>query len=379
MKNLIKLIVPIYFLVAFISSNNSYSQAQNCEELIYYRDVELFKEFDKAVTLYKINSDAIAQMKQIKQETLNERQWNKLFSVNTAMSDEGLATAIFAKNIQIYCKLIRSSIDLLNPKSGVISTADHIYKTLKLGENIKSIVSDDVEKIAYKKILTLQNPLTKAITIAWEYSDGMQEMVKMPEERDKLRIEVKRIMDMLDTSVNNYQQELRENSNKINDLNETLKGITLYLAENCKKNIPLSKKITPKTKSITTSPKSAIEPKKNVRDSFFIFLSANFTINGKDITILSQPIEHSGKITDAMINHKEDFIKSIELQMEEKPNRYKEELMKDNFKNIVVHYGKPYSTILLKSLEDGYNAIDEFKLSQQEIYEGTNYNFVQLK
>jgi len=120
--------VLIYFSTAI-----SHSQVQSCEELIYYRDVVLVKQYDDEVNEYKINSDVLNRMAQIREETLNDREWGKLMSPSQAITDEGLATAVFAKNIQITCKLIRGVIDAYSPKTGVVSTAEKVYNTLKFG------------------------------------------------------------------------------------------------------------------------------------------------------------------------------------------------------------------------------------------------------
>jgi len=367
--------VLIYFSTAI-----SHSQVQSCEELIYYRDVVLVKQYDDEVNEYKINSDVLNRMAQIREETLNDREWGKLMSPSQAITDEGLATAVFAKNIQITCKLIRGVIDAYSPKTGVVSTAEKVYNTLKFGQDIKSIATEDIEKVAYKKVIAMQNPLIKAVNIAWDFSEGMQEMVKLPEERDKLKAEIEIAMNRLDNEMRKYQNRLDKNTNAVQDINALLTGITRYLNENCKhyKN-DVSKKIVSKN---TTSPQRKGEGNKGNKvspNSFFVFLSTTMNYKGKTMIVISSPILHKGNIKDQMTVHQLDFIEDIASQIKDKSRDFKDKLMQDNFNNIKVHYGKLYSTKILKTEAESFDAIDDFKQSQAEIYEGTNYNFVELK
>jgi hypothetical protein len=100
---------------------------------------------------------------------------------------------------------------------------------------------------------------------------------------------------------------------------------------------------------------------------------------GKTMIVISSPILHKGNIKDQMTVHQLDFIEDIASQIKDKSRDFKDKLMQDNFNNIKVHYGKLYSTKILKTEAESFDAIDDFKQSQAEIYEGTNYNFVELK
>ncbi len=127
---------------------------------------------------------------------------------------------------------------------------------------------------------------------------------------------------------------------------------------------------------------SDTEPKKVHTNTIFIFLSVSISVDGKSTTIMSTPIQYNGNLNDEMNPYKKDFIEKINAQLFDKPNILKQNFQRDNYENIIIHYSKPYSTIVLKSEIECLNAIAEFKQFLEDTVEGlpnAEIDFYQLK
>lgn len=374
---------------------------QNCAELIHFRDVELYEQYDNAFEKYKLNQDAINEMRRIRKETLGEREWNKLMSTETATSDGGLATAIIAQNIKTTCTLI-SDLLKFNPAAGIVGTAvektnisvERIYETIKFGKSLTSIVDEGAEKTAYKELLSKGGPVGQAVKTAWSFSEGVAKMVALPKDRDNLKSEVIRILDMVDNAVAKYQQALDKSTLKLTELNNIKIGIDKYLSEHCKDNDEidklLKKELAKQNKQQNSAPseeKSIVDRGKKVTDNaFYIFLTTTIEIkpqssqfsnlqSSKTLIIISKPNLHEGNLTDDMQIERNQFIGNIQKHFADNPDIFSELYNK----KMEVHFGKPYSAELLKNSTEGYEAIEAYKAYIKETLDGlAQFDFLEL-
>src|SRR5580765_528768 len=101
-------------------------------------------QFDNAkkkyVDKYKLGNEAIAEMKKIKTDLLNERGWDELMSTGTAMSKGSVTVAQIARLIKTYCDLILGLAEMMpaeNVAAAAIKeaklTGEQAYKLLKSG------------------------------------------------------------------------------------------------------------------------------------------------------------------------------------------------------------------------------------------------------
>src|SRR5262245_55718984 len=139
----------LYCLLMIVLVTGKMALGQDCSALIHYRDVELLEQYDQAFFKYRISQDALNDIRQIRDETLNDGEWNKALSTGAAMTDAGLTTAVVAQNIKTTCTLI-SDLLKFNPAAGLAGTAiekasltaERIYNTLKLGKTVGDLVED---------------------------------------------------------------------------------------------------------------------------------------------------------------------------------------------------------------------------------------------
>jgi len=115
--------------------------------------------------------------------------------------------------------------------------------------------------------------------------------------------------------------------------------------------------------------------------TFYVFFTANVTLkSAKKVFVISKPILHKGQLTDLLSSEKEQFVGDIDRQMEQKPEDLIEGLRAHNFQNVVVHYGKPYSTALLLTPSAVEEAIDAYKQSESSLLQGiADFDFFQLR
>lgn len=381
-------VILIFSMSTLINSHEAH--AQDCEELAHYRDGLLAKQFNQAFDNYKLNSEAIQDLHKIRQETLDERGWNKMFDLKSSMSDGALTTAIIAKNIQTACNLIQNLIKL-NPaatyadktaKSAVISS-EKVLSLIRKGTAIQSIVGTEAEEQGYKAMLANSGPVGQAVSTAWQFAKDVQEMTALTAGRDGLKKEVSRILDLLDHAVEKYQSNLTESQNRIETINKINVGITKYLVNYCKNGSPAKNKPSSAVRKIA----GAVAPTQRsgvaTGKSMYIFLTTSITIDGKSTTLLSAPILYDGPLGDPMVMLKEQYIKAIGEQIAEKEEDWAGPLRSENYQAITVHYAKPYSVSLLKSESDCYAAIEEYVAMMRSTVAGLTYantlNFVKLK
>jgi hypothetical protein len=200
----------------------------------------------------------------------------------------------------------------------------------------------------------------------------------------------------LDTDVtdalNTFETSIRDQRKKITSEKAKL---DLYVP-NFEANFSELKKYLSTHCNAIASKDSILSPRKNndkaiqvtkeertTGNAFYVFLTTDLMINGKSLTIISAPILHNGTLTDAMTDDKEDFVKQIERQLSNTTENIRQKLTRDNYGAISVHYAKPYSTSLLRSVSEGLDAIEAFKQSIRSAVAGLPHadqiDFLQLK
>jgi len=125
-------------------------------------------------------------------------------------------------------------------------------------------------------------------------------------------------------------------------------------------------------------------------NSFYVFFVVNIKVDPipsqfsnlqspKTLFVVSAPIIHNGLVTDPLLTEKESFISKLEKQFADKPEILNKLLKNMDNNPIEVHYGKPYSTLVLKTKEDGFEAIEEYEQSIKEAIEGLpNANMIEF-
>lgn len=378
-----------------INSNSFSLNTPSCDELIHYRDVELLKQYDDVIKKYsshnKPEHDEIEDLKRQKLQLLNERGWNELMSTGTAISEGGVQIAQIAQIIKANCDLFNNLLGMMpggNIANGAIKvtilTSEQVLGILEDGKDFKDIADGKLEETADKVVAYQMMGLGgKAVVTGLEFAQNLNEFVKIPEEREKLKSEVKRILDMIDNAIDKYEQDLGKNEELVNQKIQIVNGITKYLLEHHCKGTTFKKDTKNSSKNeLDKEPLVNANNKKTIGNTFYIFLVTDIDLKpSKTLYIISTPLLHQGNLKDPMQDEKEQFITNIKIQLADKPDIPKE-LLEIDTKNIDVHLDKPYSTKLLKTKEDVFEAIEAYKKSMRDAIDGLGADpleFLQIK
>lgn len=201
-----------------------------------------------------------------------------------------------------------------------------------------------------------ENPYADIGSNFMQYAEGLKDAV----------LQIRLVQNLLNKSTSNTLQninkQIKEIDNKLNDVQAK------------------QTKIISSTKDIKSS-KGA-----KVGNAFYIFLTTTIEIKPKEsqfsnlqssktIYIISKPLLHKGSLTDDMLSEKEQFIADLEKHFIDKPDL----LTGIRNKSMEVHYGKPYSTEVSKTSDEGYKAIEAYKNTIKETLEGlAQFDFLEL-
>lgn len=378
----------------------------SCDELIYYRDNTLANDLASVYTKHQIAQDDIDRMNKIKDDLLNQKGWDELMSLGYSTSDTGVKIAQIAQVIKTECDLIRDLVGLMPTGENTlmnkgIYTSEKVYNQIKLGINIKKITKGEADRVLYDAVLDEFNLVGKSAKAALKFSDNLKKLIKIPEERQQLKDEVDRVLNMLAQNVEIYKQKVDESSITMLEMKQVVEGINKYWTENCNNTIGKKTNTNPTIKNKYVTPPAIPNTKKATGNSFYVFFDVSVTINmnstemtsvppiygeklkfstSKQTNIISAPVFYEGKRTDSMSKQKEDFKHQIEMEFLNKPKYYKDAFRNINNESIKVHYGKPYSTVMLKSENDVFEAIESYKSMLKETLEGLGeVDFLELK
>jgi hypothetical protein len=164
------------------------------------------------------------------------------------------------------------------------------------------------------------------------------------------------------TSLQNINKRISEIDTKLNDARVKQKKVLSAIDNIKRENAPESRKGFYVFLTTTL--------KKKPEESQFSNLQSPTTLY-----IISKPFLHQGNLTDEMANEKEQVLMEIRNHFIDKPEILKE---LSNIK-LDIHYGKPYSTEVLKTGNDCNKAIEEYKNFIKETLQGlTPFDFLEL-
>jgi len=384
-------IVSIFFVLLTVAV-----KGQDCDKLIHYRDAELLEQFDAAKKKYereyKLFNDAIADTRKYKDELLSEKGWDEFLSTRVAMSETGAMTAKIALVVKSYCDLLNGLLEMMPGEGTAVTTAKKVkltaeqtYKLLKTGKDLKEIVAGNLEMVGYKAVMDEMNIGGKAIKTALEFQESMAKLMEVDEQQEGLKNAVQDVLGMANAAIEKYKQKLERNKVNLDEKVAIEKGITAYLTEHCKIAIAKKKPVkVPQKEILATAKTHAINDKANAGKEFYFFLTVSIAIKPKasqfsslqtpkTLYIISKPFPHNGSPGDDMQIEKDLFLADIKKHFINDPELSKEA---DN-KPIEIHFGKPYDTEVSKTSAEALTAIEAFKNSIKETYEGlAPYDFL---
>ena len=153
---------------------------------------------------------------------------------------------------------------------------------------------------------------------------------------------------------------------------------------------PIQKATSQPPTSSNTASSSQNTASPPAANNFYIFLSTRLDVppapgqfsslqSSKILEIISKPMLHTGKLTDDLVREKETFLDDLEKHHQTDNIELRKQLSANNYQRITIHYGKPYSTTLLKTEQAGIEAIAAFMQSERELVSGiASIEFINL-
>lgn len=248
-----------FFSVGFVFSQSSNSNkatssksktkeeilnTRSCEELIDYRDNVLAKDFESAYDKYMLNLNAKLDIEKIKAELFNDKAiWYQVLSTKAAASEW---TSAYAQVANIFKLLLDKYLAIAKLASGnsLINTGlekgtinqEYWFKVLTTGKNLHKAVTENAEREAYRAALSeskLKN-LNTAVQAGMDLLGNINNMTQLKEDHTTLKSEIQRIVGMIESQYQKYENDIKSSRNNQNRIREIVSGIDRYWAENCK-------------------------------------------------------------------------------------------------------------------------------------------------
>lgn len=199
-----------------------------CEELIEFRDNELFNEWNKAFSDLTIKSETIDLLQEAKKDLENSTAW--------ARSDWNLIPMTVKTFCQTFVDIVGVHPLAFAASEGMnaASRAERMKKfhnTLKTtNNNVKIATKQNAEEVAVeitKQSLKKLHPVTRFYT-------NLYENVKSFQDHDDLKKEFNKQWENLEIGIEEYNQEINLAGDNLSELNDIKNQIDEYLDEECK-------------------------------------------------------------------------------------------------------------------------------------------------
>ena len=197
----------------------------NCNDLLIYRDGQLFNDFDKAVKKYDLLRKHKEDIANWKANLLDETKWHRT-DASAYVGAVALAT--------------KTTTDLINgllsyiPAGSTGTWADRIMKGLDAGQKINSVVEKGVEATAYEIILDL-NPVGKTINIIMNTAENLKRFEEIDLKKvEELRKEVNEAVVKYEAAITMAEEEMNKELHQMNCVEQIKQGIDDYIRKNCK-------------------------------------------------------------------------------------------------------------------------------------------------
>jgi len=218
----------ILFLIMI--SINSFGQNLDCQELIEYRDNELVVLYDKAVSAYQLNAEALKDIEKYRKELQDDNSW--------AASN----TVALVVTVKLLCDAFNDIMAIGSPQGKVLGLARQFhgkaisnnsvkfFDALGKGKNnLSLLISENVEYEMFKMALSELGQVGNATAFFLNLRDNVESL----DDHQNLRKELRLQLLQFDKASAAYSSKLNETFEKVDLLNEYKEYIDEYLNQNC--------------------------------------------------------------------------------------------------------------------------------------------------
>jgi len=223
-------IVRTFCFTLLMIFTTGFINAQTCSELISYRDATLFQDYDAALKRSINATTATIDFQKIKTDLLDDTKW--------VSSDWSLMVGMIGATCKTTADLTNNLLKF-TPQGQVVglgtSNADLLYNTLKVGGDIKKLISNGSEKFVAEKIVAKAGPIGQAVLTIKNFGENIATITNLPEDHTQLKKDLKEALENLEKEIKSLDSTISDENTKITLINEYKNGIDRYLRDECGK------------------------------------------------------------------------------------------------------------------------------------------------
>lgn len=205
-------------------------EMSECDLLACYRDKDLVEAYDNALKKYRINQRAMKDVREWRQEYMEEMDW--------ATSDG----VVLVKAIETLCNSFNNLIGFSSPKGRVeklieqydkIKDTDRRVKFLqgieKGQRNMNMLIAEDVAMELFKGALTELNRIGKI----YAFFDDLKSDIQDFSDHSELKRQVAAQLNDFDAAIADYEKLIKVDFNALEQVIKYRQYIDGYLDDNC--------------------------------------------------------------------------------------------------------------------------------------------------
>jgi hypothetical protein len=330
-----------------------------CRDLCRYRDVELYRQYDAAFTNYQLSAEERTKLNGMRQDLLSNPQWST--------TDARLASAELLLVVKMTCDLMTAALKL-NPAASLstravsstrLLAADIVKDAVKGVKVIKAAVDEGAEASAYKQIVAEFNPLLSAIKALDDFKAGIDKMQQLGIDRDNLRIEVTRILDMVSVNIEKHNHIMKNNAMRLEDINQVVRGIDNFLlSHDCARFCTETQSVAKGNEENGPMPILPVRgPVEGVLGPGQVYVF--FSLRLQDAYVLSRPIRATS-LKDPLTDAKFAFVEAVEEQFPHISSNLKQRMMIEHYEGVKPNFAAPWSREPLLTPSAAENAMKAF-------------------
>ncbi|MVN74883.1 hypothetical protein GO988_00935 [Hymenobacter sp. HMF4947] len=213
------------------ASRPATGRAMSCEDLVYYRDVELLSLWNKQRDKYAIQQNHVADVKRLKSDLLKESNWS------TSNWQVGLlAVKTLANTTEDFLGIATPQGALRRmakkPVSFLVANKESIELYVKGGKTaLSGATTDDIVMTVAAEALSDLNQLTKSAALLQNLAGNIASFQEYYGSREVIETQVT----LLDKAIASYNAKLQSNSAGFARINNYKNYVDAYLAKSCGK------------------------------------------------------------------------------------------------------------------------------------------------
>lgn len=202
-------------------------QEAACEVAVSYRDNQLAKDWDRAVSKYDIFNEGRLSVNKLKDEVMNENAWSL-----TSIPE-------FALHVKTTCDIIKGVVKMLSPAGNISKLAEKMgtdpgkydqilqktLKVIKTGGDIKKLLEEEFGALTWSLVVEVAGPVGAAADLAKNTTENYEKAQKLPGEKVQYKKTIQQQVENLDRQLAKYDATISSLMNDMRAINAVREAI----------------------------------------------------------------------------------------------------------------------------------------------------------